>query len=110
RGRFLPEIAEILRHHHERWDGGGTPDGFTGDEIPLLARVLNVAENFERMTSSGGAPAEVLDRITADAGTVFDPAVVDALARLVGDGERLASMMRSRPQENRRAADLVART
>ncbi len=101
RGRFLPEIGEILRHHHESWDGAGSPDGFSGDEIPLLARVLNVAEHFECLTSGGTSPAEALERIAEGSGSVYDPTVVDALTRLVGDGERLASMMRARAPQPR---------
>ena len=44
-------ITPVVRHHHERWDGDGYPAGLKGEEIPLLARVLTVADAFEAMTS-----------------------------------------------------------
>ena len=45
------EIAKIVRHHHERMDGMGYPDGITGDEIPLLSRIIAVADAYNAMTS-----------------------------------------------------------
>ena len=45
------EIAAIVRHHHERVDGGGYPDGLAGDEIPLLSRIIAVADAYNAMTS-----------------------------------------------------------
>ena len=43
------EVAKVVRHHHERWDGGGYPDGLAGEAIPLLARIVAVAEAYETM-------------------------------------------------------------
>jgi HD-GYP domain-containing protein (c-di-GMP phosphodiesterase class II) len=75
------------RHHHERYDGGGYPDGLAGEAIPLDARVLAVADAYDAMTSDRSyrpalSHAQALARLQADAGTQFDPACVAAFARL----------------------------
>jgi putative two-component system response regulator len=52
--RHLPSLSQVLpviRHHHERWDGTGYPDGLRGDQIPLLARVLQVADIYDALTN-----------------------------------------------------------
>jgi diguanylate cyclase (GGDEF)-like protein len=95
RGRFLPELVTLVRHHHERWDGHGGPDGLAGEEIPMLARVLAVSERYEELTTAGAGSLEALDRITEDAGHAYDPAVVEALAALVGEGDRLGAVLRA---------------
>lgn len=103
RGRFLPEVLEIVRHHHERWDGRGLPDGLAGENIPQLARVLAVAEIFEELTRGGASPIEALEKVSAGAGKFYDPSVVDSLANLVGQEERIGSLMRTRPRGSSRA-------
>ncbi|HET8945474.1 MAG TPA: HD domain-containing phosphohydrolase, partial [Candidatus Polarisedimenticolia bacterium] len=78
----LPEpVLEIIRHHHERWDGHGYPEGLKGTAIPLGARILAVADAFESLTSErawrGRLPAaEAADLIETWAGVQFDPEVV----------------------------------
>jgi cyclic di-GMP phosphodiesterase len=49
--RSLRGVAAIVRHHHERWNGSGYPDGLVGEAIPLLARVLSVADVFDALTT-----------------------------------------------------------
>jgi HD-GYP domain-containing protein (c-di-GMP phosphodiesterase class II) len=81
-----------VRHHHERYDGKGYPDGLKGDDIPLIARVVTVADAFDAMTSdrpyrSKRPLATALEEIGRGAGTQFDPTAADAfltipLARL----------------------------
>jgi len=81
--------AAIVRHHHERLDGLGYPDGLRGDAIPFGARVIAVADSFDAMTSdrpyrAGMPPAVAAQRLAAGRGTQWDPAVVDAfLAHVV---------------------------
>jgi len=80
---FLREALPIVRGHHERWDGGGYPDGLAGDEIPLHARLLAVADAYDAITSDRPyrlalTPEEAGHRIRAEAGTQFDPAAIDA--------------------------------
>jgi HD-GYP domain-containing protein (c-di-GMP phosphodiesterase class II) len=80
------EAVAIARHHHERWDGGGYPDGLRGEEIPLLARIVAVADAYEAMTSDRPyrkalSPEEAARRIEEGAGAQFDPVVAQAFLR-----------------------------
>jgi len=84
---FLADAAQIVRHHHERYDGAGYPDGLAGEEIPLAARIFSVADALDAMTTDRpyrpGFPLEqARAEIRAGAGTQFDPAVVDQLDAL----------------------------
>jgi HD-GYP domain-containing protein (c-di-GMP phosphodiesterase class II) len=89
----VERFAEFLpgaRHHHERYDGKGYPDGLAGDEIPLDARVLAVADAYDAMTSDRSyraalTHAEALHELELGAGTQFDPVCVRAFARLQPD-------------------------
>lgn len=81
--RQLEKILPIVLHHHEAWDGSGYPDGLQGDEAPLLARVVAVADAFDAMSSDRpyrtGMSDEKLETILRDgAGKQWDPTVVDA--------------------------------
>jgi diguanylate cyclase (GGDEF)-like protein/putative nucleotidyltransferase with HDIG domain len=85
----IDPIAAWVRHHHERWDGRGYPDGLPGDAIPLGARIIFVADAFDAMTSDRVyrarlSEAEALDELERNAGTQFDPAIVGALAEELG--------------------------
>jgi diguanylate cyclase (GGDEF)-like protein len=82
----LKHLAPIVRHHHERWDGGGYPDGLKGEATPYLARVLAVADAYGSMiTDWPGHKAmraeEVKSALRADARTQFDPAIAQAWLR-----------------------------
>ncbi len=89
--RELPrkEIATLIRHHHERYDGTGYPDGLKGEAIPLGSRIIGVAEVAESMASgvspySTASPtASIVSHIVAERGRAFDPDVVDAFVRIV---------------------------
>jgi HD-GYP domain-containing protein (c-di-GMP phosphodiesterase class II) len=86
-------IAEIVRHHHERVDGGGYPDRLRGESIPLLARILSVADAYNAMTSQRpyreAMPASVARmRLAQGVETQFDTSIVAAFeAILVGADE-----------------------
>lgn len=84
--------AEVARHHHERWDGGGYPDGIAGEDIPEAAQITTVADSLDAMINDrpyrAGRPiAEAIGEIVSCAGTQFSPRVVDALVRLYERGE-----------------------
>jgi HD-GYP domain-containing protein (c-di-GMP phosphodiesterase class II) len=78
----LARVAEAIRHHHEKYDGSGHPDGLRGDRIPLGARILAIADAYDLATSISpdGEPVpwpEALDRLREDRGTHFDPWLLD---------------------------------
>ncbi len=92
----MQEVALIVRHHHERWDGSGYPDGLKGEAIPLLARVVAACEVFDALTKAefprrGYAPGAALEEMRASGG--FDLRVLDALEKAVHCKKAL-----SRPQ------------
>src|SRR3989441_371224 len=86
----LAEVAPLVRHHHERWDGTGYPAGLTGDVIPFGARILAVADSFDTITGprlyrqSLMTPLEGVEDISRRADHWYDPNVVDALRELHG--------------------------
>jgi HD-GYP domain-containing protein (c-di-GMP phosphodiesterase class II) len=78
-------------HHHERWDGGGYPEGLKGEEIPLEARILAIADSFEAMTSARPyRPAlsieEVVKELGQCAGLQFDPKLVEVFVGIIEAG------------------------
>ena len=82
-------IAEWVLHHHERWDGDGYPNRLRGEEIPLGARIIFVADAYDAMTSERVyrkplTPAEALEELERCAGTQFDPSVVEAFSEELG--------------------------
>jgi putative nucleotidyltransferase with HDIG domain len=84
----LRKIAGIIRHHHERFDGTGYPDGLAGDRIPLGARVVAVVSVFGAMIEERPyrrmlTMEETLSELERGAGSQFDPGVADVFARLV---------------------------
>ncbi len=88
--KFLRGAADIVLHHHERWDGGGYPQGVSGEEIPLGARIFSIIDTFDAMTSKRPYK-EALPHATARAeilrcaGTQFDPHVVQEFLRITDD-------------------------
>jgi len=79
-----PAAIEVIRHHHERWDGRGYPASLAGEEIPLAARVFSVADAYESMTSNrpyrpAMSHADALQIIKVRAGSAFDEEIVDVL-------------------------------
>jgi HD-GYP domain-containing protein (c-di-GMP phosphodiesterase class II) len=85
---FLDAVRKIVRHDHERWDGGGYPDGLCGAEIPLGSRIVFVVDAFHAMTSNrpyrtAMSEAEAVERLRSAAGTQFDPVVVEAFVRVL---------------------------
>jgi HD-GYP domain-containing protein (c-di-GMP phosphodiesterase class II) len=78
---LLDAVARAVRHHHERFDGSGYPDGLRGEGIPLFSRIILVADTYEAMTHHRSyrramTPAEALRRIQDEAAAQFDPQIV----------------------------------
>jgi len=94
----VQQFADILpgvRFHHESWNGRGYPQGLAGEKIPLIARVLAVADSFDAMTSTrpyrNGMPIEQVERIFREgAGRQWDPNIVGLLLK---DRQRMIRMM-----------------
>ncbi len=85
--RFLYDIGSGVRHHHERYDGHGYPDGLKGEDIPLDARIIAVADCYDAMTSdrsyrSGRKTIEALEELRRVAGTQLDPGLVEIFCKV----------------------------
>ena len=81
RVEFPYPIVPVVRHHHERWDGCGYPDGLAGEEIPLTARIISVVDCFDavredRQYRNGMTREEAIELVMRGSGTMYDPAVV----------------------------------
>jgi diguanylate cyclase (GGDEF)-like protein len=95
----LEGVGELVRASHERWDGGGYPDGLRGAEIPLGARIVAVCDAFDAMVSQRPYKppmpvADALEELRRCAGSQFDPAVVDAFALVVSERESAPANLR----------------
>ena len=92
----LRESAPAVRHHHERFDGGGYPDGLAGAEIPIEARIIGAADAYcamtaDRVYSAARTPAEAAAELRRSAGTHLDPDVVVALLAAIGGEDAAAA-------------------
>jgi HD-GYP domain-containing protein (c-di-GMP phosphodiesterase class II) len=84
----LSAVVPVVRHHHERFDGAGYPDGLKGESIPLLARVVHAVDAYDSMVHgrpySRGVPSkDALDELQRHSGTQFDPSVVQTIVELI---------------------------
>lgn len=80
---FPFDVLSIIRHHHERWDGRGYPDGLVGEDIPMGSRIINLVESFDVMMSGNEfkeprAYPEILQEIRREAGRQFDPGLAES--------------------------------
>jgi putative nucleotidyltransferase with HDIG domain len=91
----IPQLADVIpgmKYHHEKWEGGGYPEGLRGEEIPLQARIVSVADCFDAMTTARPYQramdvAYVVKRIRELAPSRYDPRVVDAFVRAYHKGD-----------------------
>lgn len=86
----LKKIIPIIKYHHERYDGKGYPDGLAGKDIPLLARIVHVADSYDAMTAdrpyrSALSKEQVIEELRRNAGTQFDPVVVDVFLSILNE-------------------------
>jgi putative nucleotidyltransferase with HDIG domain len=87
-GGFMSDVGRIVRSHHERWDGGGYPDGLTGEAIPIEARIVAACDSWNAMTTDRSyrkaLPFELAHQeLVACSGSQFDPRVVEAMLGIV---------------------------
>lgn len=112
---FYPEVAEGVLSHHERWDGSGYPRGLAGEQIPIAARIVAIADTFDAITharrySSGQSAARAREVLAKGRGTQFDPQLVDLFLSPVVQ-RRLhepARDRRPRRRDRRRGAEPIA--
>jgi len=106
-GRFMRDVGLLVRSHHERWDGRGYPDGLAGEEIPLEARIIACCDSWNAMRTDRvyrkALPLEVaLAELTGNAGTQFDPRLVEALLPIIERTEEKPALavaqLRSQPR------------
>ncbi|SDG44236.1 HD-GYP domain-containing protein [Desulfosporosinus hippei] len=88
--KFLFDIGQVVRHHHERFDGKGYPDGVQGEEIPLESRIIAVADTYDAITSDrsyrkGSTHSEAIAELKRVAGTQLDPKLVEVFCAVVTD-------------------------
>jgi len=94
--RFPFPVAKVVRHHHERWDGQGYPDGLKGDLIPLGARVLAIADAYDAIRSSRPYKAsfgqeDAVELLRAKSGITFDPALVGLFTAHIDELQKAAT-------------------
>jgi HD-GYP domain-containing protein (c-di-GMP phosphodiesterase class II) len=88
----LQQISSYILRHHERYDGGGYPDGLKGEEIPLLARIISIADAYDAMTSDrpyrqGMPKTRAINELKKNAGSQFDPNLVNIFLEAIEDKE-----------------------
>jgi HD-GYP domain-containing protein (c-di-GMP phosphodiesterase class II) len=94
----LGNVARVVRHEHERWDGGGYPDGVVAEDIPIGSRIILACDAYHAMTSDrpyrgAMSHAEAIAELSANAGTQFDPSVVEVLiGQLYGQRQTAAAV------------------
>ncbi len=87
-------IADMIRHHHECWDGSGYPDGLSRESIPLLSRIIAVVDAYDAMVTnrsyrSAVTPQEAMEELRRCASTQFDPSVVSAFIQMLQENPEL---------------------
>jgi HD-GYP domain-containing protein (c-di-GMP phosphodiesterase class II) len=92
-GGVLSDVGRIVRSSHERWDGGGYPDGLAGHEIPLESAIVSCCDAFNAMTTNRSyrrarPPEQALEELLRNAGTQFHPGVVEVVVRIVEEEMR----------------------
>jgi putative nucleotidyltransferase with HDIG domain len=93
----LSDLAPIIRHHHERYDGRGYPDGLKGEDIPIEARIITLADSIEAMASDrpyrhGMDFPAILAEVIRNSGSQFDPKVVQAFLNLLNKDPNLINL------------------
>ena len=86
--KFMFDIGEVVRHHHERFDGNGYPDGIKGAEIPLESRIISVADTYDAITTDrsyrkGITHDEAIEELKRVAGSQLDPEIVEIFCKVV---------------------------
>src|SRR5262249_23463537 len=110
---FRFPVVPIVRHHHERWDGRGYPDGLKGADIPVTARILTLVDNYDALRSDRPyhkaiSREQTLDYIGRNAGTFFDPELVELFLSIVDDLEVEAASFKAPAMRKHSGVGLAA--
>jgi HD-GYP domain-containing protein (c-di-GMP phosphodiesterase class II) len=110
RARSLRDSLSAIRFHHERWDGSGYPDHLAGEEIPLSARIVAVADVWDALTSERAyrpawAPDRAVAHVAAAAGALFDPSCVESFLDVLSESGLVAEKERPDVEALLRSAD-----
>ncbi len=94
--KYSTEIAQVVRHHHENFNGSGYPDGLAGKDIPLCSRIIALADNYDAMAVSrpyhkARTHQEVMNILHDDAGTKHDPELLQAFCVVIENSEMRTS-------------------
>jgi diguanylate cyclase (GGDEF)-like protein/putative nucleotidyltransferase with HDIG domain len=94
-------VVPVVRHHHERWDGKGYPDGLKGEQIPITARILTLVDNYDALRSerpyhTAWDRDKTLEYLRENAGVYFDPTLVELFISMVDDLETQAAKFKSK--------------
>jgi HD-GYP domain-containing protein (c-di-GMP phosphodiesterase class II) len=112
-GGFMRQVGQIVRSHHERWDGGGYPDGLAGEAIPLEARIITCCDTWNAMRTDRpyrkALSHEVaVAELVSNAGGQFDPHVVETFVRLVAPADQPEALQAGVAAAVRAPAPLIA--
>jgi diguanylate cyclase (GGDEF)-like protein/putative nucleotidyltransferase with HDIG domain len=113
RVEFPYPVVPVVRHHHERWDGRGYPDGLSGDQIPITARILSVVDCFDavredRQYRKAMTRDQAIQLIESSSGTMYDPKVVRAFIDHLPQFEAEIRNQRKAPKQSRTKRDEAA--
>ncbi len=109
---FLPkETLDVVRHHHENWDGTGYPDQIKGEDIPVLARVFSIVDTFDALYSprpykKAWKPAEIIEELRHQRGKKFDPKLVDAFIARITSPSGAQTIENASPERSRMSTNL----
>ena len=101
----LSEIADLIRHHHECWNGRGYPDGLVGEEIPLLSRVISIVDAYDAMRNDrpyrkAMTEKEAREELKRCAGTQFDPNIIEEFVALLEEMNPICDAEEIKPEES----------
>lgn len=99
---LIEHVAEVAHYHHERYDGTGYPEGLSGEEIPIEARIVAVADSYDAMNSkriyrNALEKEKIIEELESCSGTQFDPVIAELFVRLIREGKVYTALLPAEP-------------